>query len=70
MAFVYPREKAISTETREYATFEDQGNSYVWTREEHDPNTGPDVLLNLSVSLLPKYVPLTAESKARRNSFS
>jgi hypothetical protein len=23
----------------------------VWTREEHDPNTGPDVLLNLSVRL-------------------
>jgi len=37
--------------TREYATFEDRGNSYVWTREEHDPNAGPDVLLNLSVRL-------------------
>ena len=36
---------------REYATFEDRGNSYVWTREEHDPNAGPDVLLNLSVRL-------------------
>lgn len=38
--------------TREYATFEDRGNSYVWTREEHDPNTGPDVRLNLSVRFL------------------
>lgn len=37
--------------TREYATFEDRGDSYVWAREEHDPNAGPDVLLNLSVSL-------------------
>lgn len=34
---------------REYATFEDQGVSYVWTREEHDPNAGPDVSLNLSL---------------------
>jgi hypothetical protein len=34
---------------REYATFEDRGTSYVWTREEHDPNKGPDVLLNLSL---------------------
>lgn len=24
----------------------------MWTREEHNPNTGPDVLLNLSVSPL------------------
>jgi len=46
--------RAILTDlwaTREYATFEDRGNSYVWTREEHDPNAGPDVLLNLSVRL-------------------
>lgn len=47
--------RAISTIywiTREYAAFEDRGNSYVWTKEEHDPNTGPDVRLNLSVCLL------------------
>jgi len=37
--------------TREYATFEDQGSSYMWAREEHDPDKGPDVLLNLSVGL-------------------
>lgn len=37
---------------REYATFEDRGNSYLWTKEEHDPDSGPDVLLNLSVSRL------------------
>jgi len=37
--------------TRDYATFEDRGNTYVWTREEHNPNKGPDVLLNLSVRL-------------------
>jgi hypothetical protein len=48
-------EKPISTDLRttsDYATFEDRGNSYVWTREEHDPNAGPDVLLNLSVSII------------------
>ena len=36
---------------REYATFEDRGNTYVWTKELHDPNAGPDVRLNLSVCL-------------------
>lgn len=34
---------------REYATFEDRSISYVWMKEEHDPNAGPDVSLNLSL---------------------
>jgi len=35
--------------SREYATFEDRGISDVWMKEEHGPNKGPDVLLNLSL---------------------
>jgi len=34
---------------REYATFEDRGDSYVWTREEYNPSAGREQPLNLTL---------------------